>query len=313
MTAQTPRARAVTLLGLLLVLSFLAFLLPQLTGTDTTRAVIRTRTAEAAPDQATVDRLSAELGLDRPMPERYLSFIGDLVTGDLGLSYSTRTLVAPQLGRALSVSVLLVGSALTLALAGGLTLGALSAAKPNGPMDWLVTAGSRLLVSVPDFVVGPLLVLLFAVQLDAVPATGWGTLKQALLPVTTLALFPLALFSQLTRAEVLDALRSPWVLAARGRGISERRILRSALRSSVSSVLALLSLFLPASLGAAVVVEVIFAVPGLGQLLYHAILASDLPVTQAGLVTLTTLAVAISLAADVLRQRLDPRLTQQPA
>lgn len=298
---------------MLLVLSFLAFLLPQLTGADTTRAVIRTRTAEAAPDQATVDRLSAELGLDRPLPERYLTFLGDLVTGDLGLSYSTRTPVAPQLARALGVSVLLVGSALTLAVVGGLALGALSAARPGGPVDRLVSASSRLFVSVPDFVVGPLLVLLFAVQLDALPATGWGTLRQALLPVTTLALFPLALFSQLTRAELLDALRSPWVLAARGRGIPERRILRNALRSSVSSVLALLSLFLPASLGAAVVIEVIFAVPGLGQLLYNAVLASDLPVTQAGLVTLTTLAVTISLAADVLRRRLDPRLSQQPA
>lgn len=313
MTAQTPLARAGTLLGLLLVLSFLAFLLPQLTGADTTRAVIRTRTAEAAPDQATVDRLSAELGLDRPLPERYLAFLGDLVTGDLGLSYSTRTPVAPQLVRALGVSVLLAGSALTLAVVGGLALGVLSAARPDGPVDRLVSVASRLFVSVPDFVVGPLLVLLFAVQLDVLPATGWGTLRQALLPVTTLALFPLALFSQLTRAEVLDALRSPWVLAARGRGLPERRILRNALRSSVSSVLALLSLFLPASLGAAVVIEVIFAVPGLGQLLYNAVLASDLPVTQAGLVTLAALAVTISLAADVLRRRLDPRLSQQPA
>lgn len=308
MSTRPVWSRAAGLLGLLLAVSFLAFLLPQLTGADPVRSVIRARTAEAVPDQATVDRLAGELGLDRPLPQRYVSFVGDLLTGDLGVSYTSRTPVAPQLTRALGVSLLLVGSAMTIALVGGLLAGTLSAARRDGPVDRLVTAACRLVVSVPEFVSGPLLVLLFAIRLDAVPATGWGSVSQAVLPITTVALLPMALFTQLFRTELLEQLTRPWVRLARANGLRRRTILTHALRSSSGSAAGLASLFLPGLLGGAVIVEVVFAVPGLGRLLYSAILESDLPVAQAGVIVLVALTIIVSLVSDLVRYALDPTL-----
>ena len=265
------------------------------------------------PDGATLARLAEGLGLDRPLPVRYLAFLGDLLSGDLGLSFATRTPVAPRLVDALAVSAALVGLAMTLGLLGGVLLGTLSAARPDGPVDRLVTAGSRLLVSVPEFVSGPLLVLLLTVEVDALPAGGWGTPEQAVLPVVTTALLPLALVAALVRVEVAETLQEPWVRAADARGLPRARVVRAALRCSAASVTGLASLFVPGLLGGAVVVEVVFGVPGLGRLLYDAVLAGDLPVAQAGLLLLVAVTAAATVLADLLRAALDSRLRERVA
>lgn len=294
---------AVLLLGITLV----AFLLPQLTGVDPARAVIRARTAEATPDQATVDLLSSRLGLDRPLPLQYLAFLGDLVRGDLGLSFRSRTPVAPQLGRALGVSLVLAGAALSVALVVGLALGTAAAAR-GGRLDRVLALACWVTVAVPEFVLAPLLVLLLAVQLGLLPSGGWGSPAQAVLPVLTVASFPAALVAQLVRSELREVLASSWVRTSRAKGVGPGRILAQALRQASGSATAVVTLFLPGLLAGAVVVEVVFAVPGVGRLLYDAVLASDLPVTQAALVVVVLLAVLASLGGDLLRRALDPRV-----
>jgi ABC-type dipeptide/oligopeptide/nickel transport systems, permease components len=162
-------------------------------------------------------------------------------------------------------------------------------------------------VAVPEFIVAPLLVLVFAVGLGLLPSVGWGTPLQAVLPSVTLAVFPAALAAQITRAEMLDVLAKPHIPVARSKGLTERRILWvHGARLALTSVTALSGMFFAGLLSGAVIVEVMFAVPGLGRLLYDAVLAQDLPMLQAGLLAVVAIGVLSSAAAELLQLAGDP-------
>ncbi|MHA6628002.1 ABC transporter permease [Pseudonocardia sichuanensis] len=291
----------------LLVASVLVFLLPRLTGVDPVRAVLRARTAESVPDPAVAARMTRELGLDAPLPQQYLTWLGQVLQGDLGLSFATRAPVAPQLFAALGVSALLAALALAIAAAVGVPAGVHAARRPGGALDRVVTGASVLGVAVPEFILAPVLVLVFAVALPVLPATGWGEPADVVLPALTLALFPTALAAQLTRAEMLDVLARPHVVLARAKGVSGRRVLWAhGARLALTSVTSLSGLFFAGLLGGAVVVEVVFAVPGLGRLLYDAVLGQDLPVIQAGLLLVVAVAVVAGAVADTVALAADP-------
>jgi peptide/nickel transport system permease protein len=299
--------RLVSLPVVVLAASVLIFLLPRLTGVDTVRAVLRSRVAEAEPDPVVAARVAAELGLDRPLPEQFLRWFGHVLTGDLGLSYATRTPVAPQLASALGVSAVLTTLALVLAAAIGIPAGVHAARRRGGLVDRVVTVASVLGVAVPEFILAPVLVLLLAVAVPLLPALGWGGPAQAVLPALTLATFPAALAAQLTRAETADVLSRPHVVLARAKGLTDGVVLwRHAARLALTSVTSLSGLFFAGLLSGAVVVEVVFAVPGLGRLLYDAVIGQDLPVVQAGLLAVVLIAVLAALAAEVLQLALDP-------
>ena len=306
MTATLAR-RLLPLPLVLLVASVLVFLLPRLAGIDTTRAVLRARTAESVPDPAVAARITRELGLDGSLAEQYVRWLGTAVRGDLGLSFSTRTPVAPQLLSALGVSVLLTALALGLAAAVGIPAGVYAARRRGGRLDRVVTGVSVLGVAVPEFVLAPVLVLAFAVALPVLPAAGWSGPSAVVLPAVTLALFPMALAAQLTRAEMVDVLQRPHIVVARAKGLSPRRVLWvHAARTALTSVTALSGIFFAGMLGGAVVVEVVFALPGLGRLLYDAVIAQDLPMIQAGLLMVIAIAVVSSAAADGVQLACDP-------
>jgi len=299
--------RLVVLPAVVLAASVLIFLLPRLAGVDTVRAVLRSRVAEAEPDPVAAARVAAELGLDRPLPEQLLRWFGHVLTGDLGLSYATRTPVAPQLASALGVSAVLTVLALALAAVVGIPAGVRAARRPGGLVDRIVTVTSVLGVAVPEFILAPVLVLLLAVAVPLLPALGWGSPAQAVLPALTLAAFPAALAAQLTRAETADVLSRPHVVLARAKGLTDRVVLwRHAARLALTAVASLSGLFFAGLLSGAVVVEVVFAVPGLGRLLYDAVIGQDLPMLQAGLLAVVVIAVLAALAAEVLQLALDP-------
>ncbi|MCW0213533.1 MAG: ABC transporter permease [Pseudonocardia sp.] len=290
-----------------LAAALLVFLLPRLAGIDTVRAVLRSRVAEAEPDPAVAARLTAELGLDRSWIEQFLRWLGRALTGDLGLSFATRTAVAPQLGAALEVSAVLAVLALLIAAVVGIPSGVWAARRPRGALDRVVTGLSVLGVAVPEFILAPVLVLVLAIAVPLLPATGWGTLPQAVLPVLTLAAFPTALAAQLTRAETLDALGLPHIPVARAKGLTERRVLwKHAARLALTGVTALSGLFFAGLIGGAVVVEVVFGIPGVGRLLYDAVLGQDLPMIQAGLLAIVVIAVLASAAAELAQLTMDP-------
>lgn len=299
--------RLLALPAVVLGAAVLVFLLPRLTGADTVRAVLRSRVAEAEPDPAVAARVTAELGLDRPLPEQFLRWLGDVLTGDLGLSYATRTPVAPQLLSAIGVSALLTVVALALAAAVGIPAGVHAARRPGGVVDRLVGVASVLGVAVPEFILAPLLVLLLAVAVPLLPALGWGGPAHVVLPAITLAAFPAALAAQLTRAETADVLGRPHVVLARSKGLRDGVVLwRHGARLALTAVTSLSGLFFAGLLSGAVVVEVVFAVPGLGRLLYDAVVGQDLPVLQAGLLAVVVVAVLASLAAEAVQLALDP-------
>jgi peptide/nickel transport system permease protein len=299
--------RLLSLPVVLLAAAVLIFLLPRLAGVDTVRAVLRSRVAEAEPDPVAAARVAAELGLDRPVPEQFLRWLEHVLTGDLGLSYATRTPVAPQLASAVGVSAVLTVLALALAAVIGIPAGVHAAHRPGGLVDRVVTVTSVLGVAVPEFIIAPVLVLLFAVVVPVLPALGWGSPAQAVLPALTLAAFPAALAAQLTRAETTDVLSRPHVVLARAKGLTDGVVLwRHGARLALTAVTSLSGLFFAGLLSGAVVVEVVFAVPGLGRLLYDAVVGQDLPMVQAGLLAVVLIAVLGALVAELLQLALDP-------
>ncbi|MEQ3552196.1 ABC transporter permease [Pseudonocardia nematodicida] len=298
------------LLALPLVIALAAvfvFALPRISGRDTELAVLRSRTAESDPDPEVLAAIRTQFGLDGTAVEQFVAWAGHALTGDLGISYVSRTPVTGLLLPALGTSLLLAVAALAVAGLAGIPLGVRAARRPGGRLDRFLTAGSVLGVAVPEFVLGTVLVLTFAVYLPLLPATGWGTPAQAVLPVLTLAAFPAALAAQLVRAETVDALGRPHVAVARAKGLADSVVLwRHGGRLALTSVTSLSGLFLGGLLGGAVVVEVLFAVPGLGRLLYDAVLGQDLPVVQAGLLAIVVVAALAGIVAELVALALDP-------
>ncbi|WP_308817103.1 ABC transporter permease [Pseudonocardia alni] len=293
----------------LLAASVLVFALPRLVGVDPARAVLRARSAEAVPDPATEARLRASLGLDAPVTEQYLRWLGGVLRGDLGHGYVARTPVAGQIADAAAVSGLLAVLALTLAAVVGIPAGAYAARRPGGLLDRFLGLGTVAGVAVPEFVLAPWLVLVFAVWAGALPALGWGDPAHLVLPVLTLAAYPGALAAQLVRAETAGVLTRPHVLVARAKGLGAHRVLwRHGARLATTSVTALAGMFVAGLLGGSVVVEVVFGIPGLGRLLHRAVVAQDLPVVQAGTLLVVAVAVVAGVLVEVLATALDPVL-----
>lgn len=292
---------------LLFLASVVAFAFPWLTGVNPARAALRARLSEGAPDPETVARLESELGLDEPLVLRYLYWAADLVRGDLGLSYVDREPVSEQLLSGLSVTGSLVAISLAVGLLAGILLGALAAAS-GGRLERAVTAVSGLGIMIPEYVIGPTLVLVFAITLGALPVAGWDGPANAVLPVLTLTAPVFALSTQLARAEVTDALLHPSVIFARSKGLSEAKVLfRHALPNALTSITAVVGLWVASILGGSVIVEVIFNIPGLGRALYTAVVTGDLPMLQGGLVLMVAVAIAVNLVSDLLQAAADPR------
>ncbi len=301
--------RTATLLVTLLVVSVLAFLIPYAGAGDPTRKILRARVNDPALDPAQVEALTRELGLDRPIHVQYLAWLRDVVTGDFGYSFTSRTPVQELVVPALTVSMSLAMAALLLALVFALPLGTWAATARGGKVDNAVTFISQSSVSAPEYWVGPVLVLVFARHLGWLPSGGWSGLSYIVLPAMALALRPLGYFTQVTRAAMSDVLSAPYITAARSRGLSfPRTLVRHGLRNSMLPVMTLFSFWFAGLLGGSVVIEVIFNIPGMGRLLYNSVLNNDVPVIQGGLLWILTLAVVINTVTDLLYGVLNPSI-----
>ncbi len=264
---------------------------------------------KAAPPEVQA-ALEAQYGLDRPLPAQYLRYLADLARGDLGPSFQYPDhRVAELIGAGLPVSLLVGGLALLLALLGGCTLGVLAAWRAGGTTDRALMLLTGLGLSVPKFVVAPLMVLLFAVTLRWLPAGGWGEARHLVLPVLALALPNLAFCARLVRAGLDDALRQDIVRAALGRGLSPRRVLlRHALPVALLPVVAWLAPALINVATGSAVVEQIFGLPGIGRLFVQGALNRDYTLVLGVVLAIGVAIVLINTATDLLRAALDPRL-----
>ena len=307
--------RALVLVVTLLLVSFLAFLVPYLSGDDPARAIIRSRVSDLAIDPAAAEALRIELGLHRPLLIQYLDWLSRVFQGDLGFSFSSRLPVVNQIGSALLVSATIAVSALALALFFALPLGTLAAMNPGGTLDGILTFITQSFVAIPEYWLAPVCILLFAVYLGWLPSAGWGGFESLIMPALVLALRPLAYFAQVMRASMIDVLEADYIMAARSRGLGMvQTLVRHGLRNGILPVLTLFALWLAGLLGGSVVVEVIFAIPGMGRLVYTAVINKDIPLLQGSLVCIVGLAIFINTAADLLYGVLNPtvRVTNAP-
>ena len=300
--------RLVYLLPVWLGVSLLAFGLGRLAPGDPARDVLG-RTTGRQPTEREVAAERHRLGLARPLPAQYLSWLGGAVRGDLGTSYTTAEPVSQAIGRTLPATLQLAGAAFLLAIVIGLPLGLLAAAKSWTWIDHLIRAAALLGASIPAFWLGYLLILAFAVTLHLLPAFGPGGPSHLVLPAITLALFDVAMLARLTRAALLETLGEDYIQTARAKGLRERQtLIRHALRAALVPLVTWTGMTFGFLFGYSVVVETVFAWPGLGYSTVLAVQARDYPFLQAFVLLMGTLFVLLNLGVDVAYTWVDPRL-----
>ena len=272
-------------------------------------------------------RLRALYGLDRPVGEQYVRYLGAVARGDLGWSFSLRRPVADALADALPNTLLLMGVSLALSFALGIALGVVQGVRRGSRADRALGAAALFFYSMPDFWLALMAVLLLAHRVPLFPVAGmidpvmhpylgfWGRLRDVLahlaLPALTLTLLTAAGIARYQRAAVLEVVRQEFVRTARAKGVPERSVVvRHILRNALLPTITLLGLAFPALLGGAVLVERVFAWPGMGSLAVGAIATRDYPLVTASVIVASAMVVAGSLLADVLYAVVDPRLRE---
>ena len=301
--------RLVMLVLTLFVVSVIAFLVPYAAPGDPALTILRSRVADLAADPVTVAALRAQYGLDRPLVVQYLSWLRDALSGDLGYSFTSGAPVAAEVARAVLVSLTLAMAALALALVVALPLGTIAAMKPGGRVDGFATVLTQTFVAVPEYWLAPMGILVFTLWLGWLPSAGWSSVWSGVLPSLVLSLRPMAYFTRITRAAMIDVLQAPYITAARSRGLSLREtVLRHGIRNGAQPVVTLFALWLAGLLGGSLVIEVIFAIPGMGRLVYEGAVNKDMPMLQAAFIATVALAVVINTLADLVYALLNPRV-----
>jgi peptide/nickel transport system permease protein len=285
---------------LLILVSLIAFLFPYISGIDPSGPILRSRIGEREQTPEIVAAIKAELGLDQPLIIQYLKWLRDIFRGELGSSFISQAPVGEILFRGLKVTLVLALVSLTLSILVSLPLGVLSALNPGKWLDNLIATLTQTGVAIPEYWFGPVLILIFSLNLGWLPSAGWRGPLFIVMPALTLALRPISYFTRLTRETMIEVMQKDYIRAARAKGLSETQIIwRHALRNSLIPVVTLTTLWLASLLGGSVIVEVIFAVPGIGRVMYEAVRSNDLPVIQTGVVLITGLAVIINTLTDL--------------
>ena len=273
-------SRVAWLLLALLGVSIITFALGVLAPGDPAEVVLERRLNQPPP-QEQIDEQRRIMGLDRPLPAQYLNWLGRAVRGDLGRSWLKGLGVTEALRQRIPRTAALAFAAAALSIAIGVPAGVLAATRRNAVADHVCRVGALLGASLPSYFTAYLLILLFAVRLDVVPAFGFGSLRHLVLPTITLALGPAAVLTRLTRSAVLEVLSEDFVRTARAKGLRQWAVLfRHALRNAGVPLLTVAGLSLGHLLGGSLIVEWVFAWPGMGDLAIAAIHDRDYPLIQ---------------------------------
>jgi ABC-type dipeptide/oligopeptide/nickel transport system permease component len=256
-----------------------------------------------------VRALRTKLGLDRPLLVQYRSYLSGALRGDLGISFRFGTPVTREIATRVPQTLLLAASAMAVAIALALPLGIVAAVFKGRAADRAAMTFAVIGLSLPAFWLGPMLALLFGVELGLLPVAGSGSLAHLVLPSATLGFALAALLARMTRTTLLDELRELYVLAARARGASRwRAVVVHAFRNSLIPVVTVAGLQFGAVLTGSIITETIFAWPGIGRLLITAINSRDYPVVQGCILWIAVIYVGVNLATDLVYGWLDPRI-----
>ena len=296
--------RVLLAVPVLLGVATLVFSLIHLVPGDPVQAML----GETASPQD-VAALRSRLGLDRPLLTQYGAFLTGLAAGNLGRSLRTNQPVTAAIAERLPATLELAAAAMTVAVLFAIPLGILAAARAGTAIDHVATTAALLGISLPNFWLGPLLAILFSIELGWLPVSGRGTLAHLVLPAITLGAPLAAVLARMTRASLIEELSELYVLAARARGVSVRRaVLHHAFRNSLIPIVTVLGLQTGAVLTGAVITETIFAWPGVGRLLIQSINFRDYPLVQGCILLIAVTYVAMNLLTDLAYGLLDPRI-----
>jgi peptide/nickel transport system permease protein len=270
-------------------------------------------------DASTADIEAAKrtYGFDQPLPVQYLRWLGRVVQGDLGRSIATRRAVLQDVYDALKNSLALALSASLLAFGTGIALGLFAAFRQGSVLDKVMSAVAIVGVSVPHYWAGIILIILFSVQLNWLPAMGASAeggaleyLRHMVLPTVALALIPLGVLTRVVRSAALDILAQEFVLALRAKGLGRSMVFAHVVKNAAPQILTVLGLQFGFQLGGSVLVETVFSWPGTGYLMNLAIFQRDLPVLQGVILVLATFFVLLNLAVDLAQTLVDPRIAR---
>jgi peptide/nickel transport system permease protein len=314
--------RLLQLLPVILVIICVNFILVRLAPGDPIIYLV----GEAPVSREFIEELRAQYGLDQPLYWQLLLYLGRIAQGDLGYSFISRDSVAAIILSRLPATLLLLGTQFVLSIIIGIALGVTSAYKRGSASDYAVSFISLIGFAVPAFWLGQMLMLVFALWLDLLPAqgmrslrfdlTGWSAVvdvaKHMILPAVTLTIFNLALIARVTRANMINVLRMEYIAYARSKGVPERSIVMvHALRNALLPVITVIGLNLRTLIAGAVLTETVFAWPGIGRLTYDAIFARDYPVLMGIFIVIGITVVIANILTDIAYSWLDPRVRYQ--
>ncbi|MCA1400892.1 ABC transporter permease [Bradyrhizobium sp. BRP56] len=307
-------SRLVQALPVILLATFMVFALLKLVPGD----IAVTLAGDNATD-ARITEIRKIYGLDRPFLVQYGAWLGNVAQGDLSQSLLTGEKVADSIGRAFPNTLLVVVIALALALVTGIPMGVMAAIKPNGWIDKLISMLASLGVAVPGFWLAMILVAEFSLKLNWLPATGAKSfsaspvdaIRHALLPGIAIAAYGMAEVARQLRGALLEVLSSQYVRTLHAKGLSMSRILwQHGLKNVGVNLLTIISLLVNRMLAATVVIEAVFAIPGLGSLIVRGAIQRDFPIVQGVVFTMVVVVIAVNLITDLLCAAVDPRIEQ---
>jgi peptide/nickel transport system permease protein len=306
--------RAAAAVPVLIGITIIVFVILSLIPGDPATAILG---SYATPEN--VARLNAQLGLDRPLVQRYFIWLGNLLQGDLGRSFSLNRPVIDEILERFSATLILSGLAFVMCSVLGILAGVISATRQYGLADKLITFSVLVGISVPSFFLGMMMILYFAVSLRWVPASGMydlygggdlpDLLHHLVMPATALAVVATGVVARMSRSAMLEVLRLDFIRTARAKGVRERRVItRHALRYAIVSILPVLGLQAGFVLSGAVYIEIVFQWPGIGRMLVDAILTRDIMLVQGGVLFVAACYVLFNIIVDLGQLWLDPRL-----
>ncbi|OUU55805.1 MAG: glutathione ABC transporter permease GsiC [Candidatus Puniceispirillum sp. TMED52] len=306
--------RLVSAIPVLLGITIIVFLIMSLIPGDPATAILG---SYATPEN--VEKLNQDLGLDKPMVQRYGIWLGNMLTGDFGRSYSLNRPVLDEILERFNATLILAGTSFVLCSVLGILAGVISAARQYGLADKAITFVVLIGISVPSFFLGMMMILLFAVKLRWLPVSGMyaiygggdlpDLLNHLIMPALALATVATGVIARLSRSAMLEVLRQDYIRTARAKGVPERRVIMGhALRAAMVSIIPVLGIQAGFVLSGAIYIEIVFQWPGVGRMLVDAILKRDLLLVQGGVVFVAACYVLFNIAVDVAQSLLDPRI-----
>lgn len=298
--------RLISMIPILIGISFLSFVIINLSPSDPAEVALRVN--EITVTEEAAQQMREELGLDKPFFERYTTWLKDCLKGDFGNSYVNKKPVADEIGKALPATLKLAGISLAITIIVSVVSGVLCAVYEGSIGDKITRGIIFFGTAMPSFWVGLLLMWLFAVKLNLFPTSGMETASSVVLPAITLSLAYISTYVRLIRNNMIRNKKENYVLYARVRGLKESTIIKHVFKNSLQSSITALGMSIPKLIAGTVVVENIFAWPGVGRLCVNAIYNRDYPIIQAYILIMAVLFVVCNLLVDVISVMIDPRM-----